>query len=459
MDDAVDYTPVDNTEEIAADVDTGDAIADEPADIPEEQPLAADGDTEETAPVAEAPVAEQLEDGVRVVERNGKKEYRLSDTRYPVFLESLHLRRELEQRLVPDSVDGKPVSVDDIRSALKLREDTYLGNQDMHLDFKAGDAVKYTDDKGTPISCHQAFIKHWIEQGQKAIQNGDATEDPFIGLAATLFDTAAKSHPEAYAQIQSRAARQLLDDVYEEAANQMAANKDDTNLFYAAQHFEKLLFSKYRKSDGSEVVVQREQRQQPRRSQPQNGNGPQPVARPDAGTQRWDNFRVKTDTDSKSAIRTEVEGSLAEIKNAYVKAGLPDTYEAVLDRLNSLVHKELKGDAEWQRQLRIELRNAQISNSEQRRQQIGEIIARRHATRAKQIIARSIGAIKAEASKALKVNLDAAHGRRAAAQEKRTPAGGGPAPRGSLIPARDSGEWNSRNPKESFSRELDRLLG
>lgn len=443
FDGAVDETPETAVEDIVEDLPVG---GDEPDDLPpaEVEPVA------EQPPVVDAPPTEapkeKLPDGVRMGEKDGKKTFYLNESRYRTMESGLHFQRELEQRLVPDTANGQPATIEDLRAAINIREQAFMGNEEMHQDFLSGN----------PES-QRKFIDHWLSQGARAVQNGEVASDPIVPLAATFFDTLAEKHPDAYGAIQAKAAEQLVADVFE-----VAVAEGNDNLFLSIQHLSNLLFNRYPQKDGSwKEGAPREQRgapsprlNNPNRNQPRQA--PAAAARPDQSAQQWDNFRSKTDTSSKTAIRSSVETSLAEVKKAYDKAGVPEHYGAMLDRLNSVVQKELNGDAEWQRQIRVELRAAQMTPSEQRRAEIGERITRRYATRAQQIIQKHIGPITAEAARVTNVRFDAEHKRREAAQNKRAPGGGGPLPKESLLPESKNG-WDSS--AKGFSREIDALFG
>jgi len=401
-------------------------------EIPPVEAVAEEAPVQEEAPPVEA--APDLPEGVRVIDKDGKKEFRLNEQRYRTFEEGHHFRREMEQRLVPLTEDGKPPTVEALREAIDIRDKAFLGHQEMRLDFLGANP--------------RGIVDHFLGQAQDALTNGDVSSDPMVPFAATFFDTIAEKHPAAYRELQGRAADILIKDLYE-----LAKAEGDVNLTRSAQHIEKRLFNRYIDDEGKVVQVTPKQRAtpQPRQDQATRTAAPQPAI-----DRQWQDFRVKADTDSKSAVHKVVETSLAGIKPNYDKAQLSETFGAIQDRLNSLVQNELKGDAEWQRLMMIELKSARMAPSEQKRQEIAARIVRRHESRAQQIVQKHLPAITSEAGRSLKVNIDSKHERLAAAQNKRAPSGGGPAPKTSLIPAKDTGPWNG---EQSFRRELDALLG
>lgn len=184
--------------------------ADEPpAAVEDESPLDALPDGE--APPAEAAVQSDLPDGVaKGKNAKGKAGYFVDENRWNDKIYPNHkLVQEAGEILL------EPLTVE----ALKLRNDAYLGQERMFNNLTSGDPAA----QGEVID----FI---FGEMAAAHEEGATGVDPTVPFAAAMYNTIKEKSPDAYATLRMTAARDLLSEMYQEAAV-----TGDEHLFSSAQ--------------------------------------------------------------------------------------------------------------------------------------------------------------------------------------------------------------------------------
>jgi hypothetical protein len=248
-----------------------------------------------------------------------------------------------------------------------------------------------------------------------------------VPFTEQLYGALQQSHPEAYAQLRQQASRDLVDEMYAEAAS-----KGNRALWLSAQHFDKTLGRKWKPETDmanfatDDPLAQLRLENEQLRKQILTGTA-------ENSATQFEQFRNAVNgTISKTVNDDAILPALDSVKEAYAK--YPDTWKAVQDRLHSKVLEGFKQDDRFAERVRLLLAQARRAPSVQRRQEIAEQIQSLHRNKAKLIVEANKAAILSEAGTRLKEQSDATHKRHQAAQKQQAPAGGRPVQR-SLVPA------------------------
>jgi hypothetical protein len=264
------------------------------------------------------------------------------------------------------------------------------------------------------------------------MQEGEVGIDPLVPFTEQFYSAIAKASPEAYAQVRSKAANELIDEMYAEAAA-----KGNRSLWLSAQHFDQTLGRKWRSEAemanfaADDPVAKLRSENEQLRHQILTGTANSSAA-------QFEQWRAGLNqTISKTVADDAIAPALATVQDAYAK--YPDTWKAVQDRLHSHVLEGFKQDDRFAERVRLLMAQAKRAPSAQRRQEIAENIRLLHQNKAKLIVDAQKAQVLSEAGARLKEQSDAAHKRRQAAQRQQAPAGGRPVER-SLVP--NGGNFN-----------------
>jgi hypothetical protein len=233
-------------------------------------------------------------------------------------------------------------------------------------------------------------------------------------LAQTFYKTLHDQHPDGYANLRFQAAKDLVQELYEEAGQ--SGNK---NLWLSLGHIANALKIPYRKTD--EFATFTQQAADPavalqKRVQELEGqlNGRQ------AGNQaaQFDTWRNGTKQQVQNAILEDaVKPALTDAQKAWEK--FPDAFnDLVVGRLHSAVKTTINSDARFNERIALMNQQAQRATSAQKRSEIGEQIRQAYVNRAKLAIEAHVGKIKSDAARIFKERSDANHARQQAAPQR-----------------------------------------
>lgn len=371
-----------------------DALNDPGSEALEEEPVEAVEETKEE-PVAALP--EELPEGVRKgKDRSGKDGYWLQPNRYELFHGAYKTLRSVED------VIGEPFSVE----AIALRDRAYAGQERLYGDFLSG----VPEQQGK-------VIQHLLDEAKRAQQEGEVGVDPLVPFSEQFYSALQKSNPAAYAKVRRLAADDLVDEMYQEAAE-----KGNRSLWLSAQHFDKVLGRKWKPETDMANFTDDDPTRSLRaeveslRKQINEGTASNSAAQFEA----WRGSLNQSI--SKTVGEDAIAPALIAVKDSYAK--FPDTWKAINDRLHSKVLEGFKQDERFQERVRLLIASARRAPSAQRRQEIAENIQLLHKNKAKLIVEAQKAQVLSEAGARLKEQSDAAHKRRQAAQKQQAPAGG-----------------------------------
>lgn len=389
----------------------------------------------EAKPAEAAAPGEELPEGVRKgKDRNGKDGYWVEPTRW----NNIYQNHQLVQKA--SAILGEPIT----EAAIDLRNKAYLAQERLYTDMMSAD----------PTSQAQV-VTHFLQEAQRALDEGEVAADPMIGFTQNLYDALAQSGSDAYTQLRSRAANDLVDEMYK-----LAAEKDDKALYLSAQHFDRALGQrKFRPIADWETRAERRgqdqvltlQQENERLKAQLNGNG--------ATTQaaQLAEFRTSTNTAIGDAIWKEAITPALESVQEHWKP-FPQLFQGIQDRLHSEVMKNIRTDQGFQTRLNVLTKSAAQATSAQRRAELQSDIAALYRNKAKLVIDAVKPGILKEAAEAVKARSDQTHQRRQAAQQvSKGPQGGGePVPR-SIVPKTVANDFTVATP-ENLRKSMDRIL-
>ena len=372
-----------------------------------------ESEAEATPPAAQA---EQLPDGVReVTGANGKKEMRLTPSRYETFHGAHKTLRELE------ALAGEPITPE----AFDVRNRAFIGQERLYGDLLSGEPEAQTKVLG-----------HFIDEAQAALQNGEVGTDPTIGLGQAFYSTLQSKAPDAFAHLRMRAAGDLMNEMYAEAQK-----TGDKNLAISASHIAKALGLSYKKdaeitqflaippASADPVASLRAENQ--RLQEQLNGRQTTNAA------EQWQTWKGSTTKAVTSGVLSDaVLPSLTAERKAWEK--FPTQFESlVVAPLNKAVKQTISQDQNFNTRIQLLERSAQRAPSAQKRAEIAEQIKQAYVNRARLAVDAHKAGILREAAALLKQGSDATHQRRQAAQQQRGPRGPQNPVQQSLVPGRD----------------------
>lgn len=404
-------------EETAADEQEADAAE----EIPEEeaQPEAA---------------VDELPDGVHAVDRNGKKEYRLNETRYQAFHGAHKQLREFSE------LAGEPMT----KEAFEIRNNALLAENRLYGDMLSGDP----ESQGK-------VIQFFFDQAKEAMESGAVAGNPMVPFTQTFYQNLRSTDADAYAALRHDAAKDLIEEMYGEAAA-----KQSKGLFLSAGHIAKALGLSFKpeaempeffaKRGEVDPVSAKDRQIQDLQAQ-LNGRNQQ------TAEQQFNAWRSETGRTIQAAIVDEaIMPALSSIADQGYWKTHPDAFkDLVVSRLNSSAQDAIKKDAGFGARVAELDKAAKRAVSEQRRGEIRAQIKQLYVNRAKLAAEASMGQVIKDANDRVKGQNAATHQRRQAAQNHRAPSGGSPVKR-SLVPTQ-ANDFEVATPA-NLRASLDRML-
>jgi hypothetical protein len=358
---------------------------------------------------------EELPEGVRRgQDRSGKRGLFVTPERWKTIYDGGY-----KQLKTLEGIAGQPVTPE----LFDVYSRAHIGQEKLYGDLLSGDPKAVGN-----------VLTHFLQEGARAMQEGEVGTDPIVPLAQGFYTKLAESHPEGYAALRKQAAQDLVNEMYAEAA---AAN--NRNLWLSTGHIAKTLGMAFKPAAEMESFA-RVQTDPVRTLQQENQQLRTQLNGRSATSQaaQFDSWRQSVQQATQSAVLNDaVIPALADIQAAWSK--LPDGESAfndlVRDRLHSNVRKTMNDDKRFQDRMSVLRANAARATSAQKRNEIGEQIKQAHISRANLAIEALKPAVVAFANKTFKEQNDAKHARRAQAATHKAPSGPGAPVKRSLIPA------------------------
>ena len=379
--------------------------------------------------------AEPVEDGtIKTKDSKGKYKYQLEEARYRTVYGNHQLAQQAAELL------HEPLTLDTI----KLHHDAFQANERLFDHVTSGDPARQAD-----------VVNSLITEMQSALADGETGVDPTIPFAETVYSSLRDNAPDAYAHLRLQSARDLLSEMYEQAAS-----SGNRNLFSAAQQMAITLAGVGPKPAGmTDAQYAAQVRQATENSQIpfhtlnemseiiRTEDPATALARENAelkarlngkaGPSPTEQFATWNQTNqeavNKSIFDDAVQPTLAPVADGW--KDFPDDYQRlVVDPLNNEVTKALRSDQDLIRRT-ADLRNqAKRATSEAIRQQKGEEIRELYVNRARMAMEKAKGPILTSAANALKGLSVVNNQRRSAAQTRTTPSGTGAPVKTSVLP-------------------------
>lgn len=437
-DQTVDDTPLevdDAPDETPAEAPVEDSPADDAAPIEAADDAPTSEVMDPAAPEAAVDNEELPEGTIKTKDAKGKFKYSLDENRYKTVYGNHQAVQQATEVL------GEPFTVD----ALKLRNDGYLANERLYTVLESGDPVE-----------QGAAVKFMLDEMRSAHEAGEVGHDPTIPFAETVYTTLRDNSPDAYANLRLMAARDLVGEMFDNAAR-----SNNGQLFSSAQHFAATLVGVGPKPANwtPEQYVAHVREVTARSGIPffvpgemqglAKGEDPlvasnrrvreleaQVNGRSQAGAaEQYDTwFKTHVQDVNNSVFSDAVEPALAAVKDGW--KDFPDDYRRlVVDPLNREVTKIVRADPALDRTVNELLGRARRATSEQVRQQLGAQIKQAYLNRAKLAMEAVKQPILTTASKTLKGLSEQTHDRRNGAQSRTVPKGPSAPVKQSAVPA------------------------
>lgn len=458
-DTTVDDTPADDApadDAPAEDIPADDAPADdEPTDAPVDDAPAPD----DSAPAPDATATdEELPEGtIKTKDSKGKYQYRLDENRY----KTVYGHHQLVQQIT--DVIGEPATVE----ALQLRHEGHLANERLYAALESGD----------PQAQGNA-VKFMLDEMRSAYESGEVGVDPTVPFASSIYQNLKEHAPDAYANIRMTSARELIGEMFENAAR-----SGNENLKLSARHIAATLAGVGPKPANvtSEQYMEHVRQQTaamgipfPTDEQMQGlTRGEDPMAAAQRRIQELESrVNGKADTSvaerfkgwqadhikdvNSSVLNDAVMPSLAAIEAQWKK--FPDDYKRlVVDPLNREVSAAVKADQGLNQQVQDLQARAKRATSEQVRDQLGAQIKQLFVNRAKLAAEKVKGPILKFAADSLKGRSIDAHARRSGSQDRTQPKGTSAPVRSSPLPP-DLGMKNNVYDPKMAARQAQALM-
>ncbi len=406
-----------------------------------EEPAVEEPTTEEPAPDATAaaePTAEpteELEEGIiKSKDAKGKYKYNLDENRYKTVYGNHQLVQKAAELL------HEPLTLEGIEQFQKVN----TAHDRMWDHLTSGDPAQQSN-----------VIKEFITEMQAAHTDGETGVDPSIPFAAAVYENLRDNAPEAYASLRLQAARDLLTEMYEQAA--ASKNRD---LYSSAQQMAITLAGVGPKPEGmtneqyaAHIKEVTENSQIPfhtlqemdglvRTEDPtsalarENAELKARLAGRTTATQT-EQFGTWTQNNqqsvNKAIFEDAVQPTLASVADGW--KDFPDDYKRlVVDPLNNEVTNALRSDQDLIQRTKELRARAQRATSESKRQEIGAEIQQLFVNRARIAADKAKGPIFNSGANALKGLSATNNTRRAAAQTRTAPNGTGTPVKHSVLP-------------------------
>lgn len=356
---------------------------------------------EETAAAPEEPAepaakpAEELPEGVRSgKDRNGKDGYWIRPERFKDVYEPARLLVREASELI-----GEPLTKD----AIELRDRAYTAQEKLYGDMLSGEP-----------EAQGRVIDHIIAEAKRAVEDGEVGTDPMTTFAGEMYSQLQAKNPDAWAALRHRAAVDLIEEMYQEAAQ-----GGSQTLWRSIQHVDKAIRGQYR----------------PEAEMPNLAKPADPAA-----DLRAENERLRAQLTSKTAgdqaaqresYRSEVNQAiskavtdeavmpaLASAAEAYKQ--FPEKWKQITEQVNAKVRESFRSDGRLKDRANALMQAAARATSAQRRQEIAGQIVTLYRNHAKLTADTVKVQILKEAALGLKAQSDATHQRREAAQTQKS---------------------------------------
>lgn len=404
--------------------------AEEPAEEPEEP---AEEPVEEPTEPVEPPVvqaqADELPEGVvKGKDRNGKEGLFVEPNRWKTIYDNHKLIQQTTELL------GEPVTAE----ALQVRNEAFLAQERLFNDVTSGDPA-----------AQSAVLGYFLDEMSRAREEGAVGVDASIPFATTFYNTVKQRAPEAYAGLRMQAAKDLLGEMFHEAAE-----KGDDSLFLSAQHFARTIagFGK-EVTDVAQMRAAAERAGLPfyTKAEMQGlARGSDPVVQLRAENARLNAQLNGRETNNQTAQFSQwFNGTKTAVNDAIVKDAITPALESVakawekfpadykrlvVDPLHSEVKAALKSNESFGREIDALHAQARRATSAQVRDRIGQQIQQKYVNRARLAADSKKGEILKFAANWLKEQSQSSHARRQDAQSRTAPRASASAPPRSLLP-------------------------
>lgn len=410
---------------------------------PEETPVIEDAPQDaqpevEELPAEEEPVAavEELPEGVRKgKDRNGKEGMWLTPQRYEQFHGAYRAARDFEAAI------GEPLTP----AALDLRHRAFMGQERLYNDLTSGDP-----------SAQGRVLEHFFKEARDAQKSGLVGNNPIVPLAQEFYKQV-KTDPDAYASLRMEAARDLINEMYQEAGT-----KQDMNLWRSAGWVAKNLNLSFKPE--AEMVNFAAQQADPLHhanqtiQQLQAQLNGRTTADSTAQFNQWKSNLAKEN--SKALMDEALVPSISDDQRSAWDKFPAQFQNLVIAPLNRQVREVIAKDAGFQERITLLGRQAQRATSAQARSEIAADMKQLFVNRGRIAADALKNPILKEAGGLLQQQNDKNHQRRAAAQDQRSPQGSRAAVPRSLVPGSvtNNRAGTSFNVNEAV-HDLARLFG
>lgn len=430
-------TEIDTAEPVSPDAEGLDDLND-PGDATgaEEQEADAAGEVpEEAAQPEQTEQAEDLPEGVvKGKDRNGKQGLFVTPERW----QSIYGNHQAVQQM--SELAGEPIDVD----GFGVRERAFQAQ------------VRFADDlvSGDP-NAQGNVIKFMLDRARDAQQKGMVAGNPLVPFTQTLYKELKAADPDAYAALRSDASKDLIQELYDAAAQ--SKNK---YLYLAMGHVADALGLPYKPEAEMEgffaqggqqsEVAQLRARLQEVEGQ-LNGRSAQTQA---AQFQSWQGETRQAVYDS--MMSDAILPAVASAQNQGLWAKNPQAFqEYVVKPLHSAVNDILAKDKAFGDKITRLTALAQTGTAQRRAEVQGELV-RLYANRASLAAQAKSGEILRTAAKQWETANQQTHARRQAGAAHRAPQSGGSPVRRSLVPTQ-AAQFEVASP-DALRRDLDGLF-
>jgi hypothetical protein len=389
----------------------------------------------EAEPADEATPTEELPDGVHAVDRNGKKEYRLNEPRYKAFHGAHVTLREFSE------IAGEPIT----KEAFEVRNNALLAEHRLYGDMLSGDPTSQAK-----------VIDFFFDQAKSAMEGGEVAGNPMVPFTQTFYSRLREHDPDAYGALRQDAAKDLVEEMYGEAAS-----KQDKSLFMSTGWIAKTLGLPYKKEAEMQEFFAKQGQVDPisakdKRIQELEAqvNGSQRQT----AEQQFNAWHSATGREVTAAILDEaITPALSSVADQGYWKTHPDAFkDLVVNRLNSAAQTAIKGDKRFGERIELLTQAAKRAVSEQKRGEIRAQIKQLYVNRANLAIEANKAQVIKDANDRVKEQSAATHDRRKGAQNHRAPAGGGTPVKRSLVPMQADFEVATAG---NLMGSLNQLLG
>lgn len=420
VDSASDPAPSDDDEDLAPDDDT---------DQPEEQGDEDDegleddpGDGVETQAQEQGKPGEkqeELPEGVtRGKDRNGKQGLFVEENRW----KNIYNNHQLVQKTT--EILGEPATLE----ALQLRNDAYVAQEQLYNDLTSGDP-----------QAQGQVLGYFFDEMARARQDGEVGVDGTVPFATSFYQTLREKSPDGYANLRYTAARDLIGEMFTEAAE-----KGDESLRLSAQHFARVLAGVPANADPKQIPQMIRQRGVPFYTKDEMTGLKQRTAADPTEALRQENARLRAERDgtsttnvaaqrqewvqqtdqavSQSILNDAIKPALSAVEKEWSK--FPKQFERLVrDPLHSQVFDAIRNDKAFEGRIRLLKEQALRSPSAQKRAELGEAVKNLYLNRAKLAVDAAKGQVFREAAEFFQERVNQRHERRQAAQNRTAPSG------------------------------------